>query len=331
MDEEMTTVTAIKPDSYSVKTTTDVTERIQELVKKTGLNHKDLFSAMVTRYYAELEAGSELDQSDDMQQIRYHLSRVENIFLGSLQKVQDLRKDYAERLDVFKAKNKEVHEELQQLNNMHSAEINELKATKTKAEKEQQKILQRNQELELSNQDNRMSVDLLNQKVKELESTLEGTVHFEKELNAAKEELTLVKQERDNLQIEISTEQQFTSKLEDQLTEAEALAQKLSQEYREKLALERGQLQESAQKELDQLRQLAKKEIQQLKELHALEKDKLLIEADRRVLEKQHAVQESYEQKAEKLLNRNEILTAKNQDLAEKLHALELELLNYKQ
>ena len=62
---------------------------------------------MVTRYYAELEAGSELDQSDDMQQIRYHLSRVENVFLGSLQKVQDLKKDYSERLESLMQKIKE--------------------------------------------------------------------------------------------------------------------------------------------------------------------------------------------------------------------------------
>lgn len=92
---------------------------------------------MVTRYYSELEAGSELDQSDDMQQIRYHLNRVENIFLGSLQKVQDLKKGYSDRLEDIKAKNKGVQEELQQLKNMHSKEVDELKGAKADAEQQQ--------------------------------------------------------------------------------------------------------------------------------------------------------------------------------------------------
>lgn len=313
MTEE--TMMTIKPDSYSVKTTTDVTERIQGLLKKTGLNHKDLFSAMVTRYYAELEAGSELDQSDDMQQIRYHLSRVENVFLGSLQKVQDLKKDYSERLESLNAKNKGVHEELQQLKNTRSKEVEELKSAKAEAENQQKKTRERNQELEESNHANRMSIDLLTQKVKELESKLEGSERLQEEMAVFKDELSLAQQARDNLQAELSTEQQVISKLEDQLIEAEASAQRQLQMY-----------QESAQKELAQLQKSADKDILQLKELHALEKDKLLIEADLKVLEELQSVQANYEQKTEKLLSRNESLTTKNQELTEKLYTLELEL-----
>lgn len=324
MTEETTMI--IKPDSYSVKTTTDVTERIQDLLKKTGLNHKDLFSAMVTRYYAELEAGSELDQSDDMQQIRYHLSRVENVFLGSLQKVQDLKKDYSERLESLNAKNKGVHEELQQLKSTRSKEVEELKSAKAEAENQQKKTRERNQELEESNRANRMSIDLLTQKVRELESQLKGSERLQEEMVVLKDELSLAQQVRDNLQAELSMEQQVISKLEDQLIEAEALAQKQLQKHQEKLSMERLQLQESAQKELAQLQKSADKDIIQLKELHALEKDKLLIEADRKVLEELQSVQANYEQKTEKLLSRNEVLTTKNQELTEKLYTLELEL-----
>lgn len=302
MNEEMTAIT--KPDSYSVKTTTDVTERIQELVKKTGLNHKDLFSAMVTRFYTELESGSELDQSDDMQQIRYHLNRVENVYLGSLQKVQDLKKDYSERLEEQKNKYKEVLEELHQLKKERTQEFDDLTKINEDTEIRLREIQQRNQELEESSVSYRMTVELLSHRVEELETERKSFESAQEEMISLKEELFLVKQNQGNLQLELSTSQQIISKLESQLNEAKNLSQK----------------------ELEQLQRSFTKEISQLKELHALELEKVRIDSDRRTLERLQTVQFENEQKTDKLIARNEALSTKNQELTEKLHSFELEI-----
>lgn len=302
MNEEMTAIT--KPDSYSVKTTTDVTERIQELVKKTGLNHKDLFSAMVTRFYTELESGSELDQSDDMQQIRYHLNRVENVYLGSLQKVQDLKKDYTVRLEEQKNKYKEVLEELHQLKKTRTQEFDDLTTIKEDTEIRLKEMQQRNQELEERSVSYRMTMELLNHRIEELETERKAFESAQKEMISLKEELLLVKQNQGNLQLEFSTSQQIISKLESQLNETKTLSQK----------------------ELEQLQRSFTKEISQVKELQALELEKVRIDSDRRTLERLQTVQLENEQKTDKLLARNEALSTKNQELTEKLHSFELEI-----
>ena len=185
MSEEINV--AVKPDSYSVKTTTDVTERIQELTKKTGLNHKDLFAAMVTRYYSELEAGSEIDRSDDMQQIRYHLNRAENIFLGSLQKVQDLKRDYTERLDALKAQHKETQEDLQKKNTHLAKELEKLSTAHSEAENRLKEVVGRNRELEETNRGNRMTTDLLSQKIEELELKVVAVDPLKEEITELKD------------------------------------------------------------------------------------------------------------------------------------------------
>jgi chromosome segregation ATPase len=306
-----------KSDSYSVKTTSDVTERVQELTKKTGLSHKDLFAAMVTRYYTELETGSEIDKSDDMQQIRYHLNRAENIFLGSLQKVQDLKKDYTRRLEDQNAQYKDVLEDLQKQKSNLSKELDKLIKEKGEAENRFKEIQQRNIEFEETNRANRMTIDLLGHKVKDLEGKLtEASILFENTAQLQDENLTL-KQEYGNLQVELDTAHQVNSKLGQQLTEAEVSTQ-----------LRLNSLTTESEKEMQRLRDSFDIELKQLKEIHKLEIDKVHLEAERRVLEREQTVKVEYGQKLDLLLDKNDRLLAKNQDLTDKLFIQEHELRN---
>lgn len=311
MNEE----TPNKPDSYSVKTTSDITERIQELTKKTGLSHKDLFSAMVTRFYTELETGSEIDQSDDMQQIRYHLNRVENIFLGSLQKVHDLKKEYTERSEVKIAEYKEVIEDLQKQRLNSSKELEKSLKVKEEAEKSIKEILERNKELDESNRANRMTIELLNQKTKELEVKLNEATTLQDQVLQLQEENLTIKQDSVNLQAELGNVQQILSHLEQQLTETE-------NDARNKLQASKIEY----DKEILSLNASFEKDLYQMKEINKLEVDKIRIESERNVLEKVHDVKEEYDQKLEQLLKKNDHLISKNQELMEKLYSLDLEL-----
>ena len=303
MSEEINMV--VKPDSYSVKTTSDVTERIQELTKKTGLNHKDLFAAMVTRYYSELEAGSEIDRSDDMQQIRYHLNRAENIFLGSLQKVQDLKKDYTERLDAQKAQYKETQEDLQKKITNLAKELEKLATTHSETETRLKEITGRNQELEESNRGNRMTVDLLSQKIEELELKAARVDHLKVEITELQDQTLSYQQKLAHLQTELGTAQHTIANLEQHRTEAE----------------------EAARKQVQELKATHDRDLQQLKEVHKLEVDKTLLESERRILEMIQKVKDENEHKIDALLAKNDDLRTKNQESTEKIYALELERL----
>ena len=303
MSEEINMV--VKPDSYSVKTTSDVTERIQELTKKTGLNHKDLFAAMVTRYYSELEAGSEIDRSDDMQQIRYHLNRAENIFLGSLQKVQDLKKDYTKRLDAQKAQHKETQEDLQKKITNLAKELEKLATAHSESETRLKEITGRNQELEESNRGNRMTVDLLSQKIEALELEVAAVDPLKAEIIDLRDKTLSYQQKLTNLHTELGTAQQTIANLEYHRTEVE----------------------EAARKQVQELKATNDKDIQQLKEVHKLEVDKTLLESERRVLVTMQKVKEEHGQKIEDLLVKNDNFRSKNQELTEKIFALELERL----
>lgn len=294
-----------KPDSYSVKTTTDITERIQELTKKTGLNHKDLFAAMVTRYYSELETGSELDRSDDMQQIRYHLNRAENIFLGSLQKVQDLRKDYAGRLDALKAQHQKNQEELLKKNTNLTKELEKLGAAHSEIQNELIEVKDRNQELEETQRGTRMTVELLSQKIAALELKAAAVSPLEAEIKDLQAEILSDQQKLTHLHSEVETAQQTIANLEQLRIEAEA----------------------AAGKQWEELKAAHGKEVQQLNEVHKLEADKLLLESERRILETVQKVKEEYQGKIDKLMIINDELRLKNQGYTEKIFALEMDRL----
>lgn len=303
MSEELNM--AAKPDSYSVKTTSDVTERIQELTKKTGMNHKDLFAAMVTRYYTELEAGSEIDRSDDMQQIRYHLNRAENIFLGSLQKVQDIKKDYAERLDALKAQHKETQEELLKKTTILAKELESLATTHSASKTRLKEVTDRNQELEETQRGNKMTVDLLSQKIVELELKVAEVNPLKAEITDLQGKTLSYQQEFTHLHTELVTAQQTIANLEQHRLEVE----------------------EAARMQAQELKVSYYKDVQQLKEVHKLEVDKTHLESERRILETIQKVKDEYQLKIDDLMIKNDAFRTKNQELAEKTFALEMDRL----
>src|SRR5665647_1873014 len=101
-------------DTYSVKTTSVVKDELNELLRLTGLPSKELFEAMVTNYKIMALQGTEVERTEDVQQVRYHLSRAENLFMNLVQKNQDVKQDYTSRIDQENVLHKQITDELQQ-------------------------------------------------------------------------------------------------------------------------------------------------------------------------------------------------------------------------
>jgi len=85
------------------------------------------------------------------------------------------------------------------------------------------------------------------------------------------------------------------------------------------------------EKAVQQVQESAKKDIDQLKHIHQLEIEKASTEADRRVLEAVNKTKEEYTakldslaQKSDRNQEKNEAIVAKNQELTERIHALEM-------
>jgi len=240
-----------------------------------------------------------------MQQIRYHLNRAENIFLGSLQKVHDLKKDYKDRLDALKEEHKETQKALQNKNSSLAKELEKLSTDQSETETRFKEIVARNQELEETNRGNRMTVDLLSQKIEELEIKAAGVDPLKAEITVLQAKTLSHQQELAHLNSELGTAQQTIANLKQHRAETE----------------------EVLRKQVEDLKAAYEKEIQQLKEVHKLEVDKTLLESERKILEAIQKVKEEYDQKIENLLAKNDNFRTKNQELTEKIYALELERL----
>ena len=100
--------------TYSVRTTKEVSDKIQELLIKTGLSSKDLFTTMVENLETKFIIETSPEQNQSMQQIRYHLARVDSVFLGMAQKVVDVTEDFALRFESQALKQQEIVDRLSQ-------------------------------------------------------------------------------------------------------------------------------------------------------------------------------------------------------------------------
>ena len=289
-------------DTYSVKTTPEVKEDLGELLRLTGLPSKELFEAMVTNFKITAMQGTEVERTEDVQQVRYHLSRAENLFMNLVQKNQDVKQDYTARIDQENSLHKQISDGLQQEKILAIQE-------RDKARVEQMEIIE---EMKKSNElivdltdrarSERITIDVLTHKTEELEAKIEAMPALEAKSVMVGLENTLLQQQVDGLQAELS-------KYKDLLESTQARISDLSQE-RERVIQ---QAQEGAQKDIDQLRYI-----------HQLEMDKATTEADRRVLEAINKTKDEYTVRLDSMAQKNDATTTRNQELVDRIHVLEL-------
>jgi len=250
-------------DTYSVKTTSVVKEELTELLRLTGLPSKELFEAMVTSYKLTALQGSDVERTEDVQQVRYHLSRAENLFMNLVQKNQDVKQDYTARIDQENVLHKQITDELQKQKNQAIQERDAARVEQIEIIEQMKKSNETIVDLTDRARSDRLTIDVLTRKTEELEAKLEA-------MPALEAKSVMLGIENNSLQRQVDGLQAEMSKYKDLLESAQSRINDLIEE-RER-AVQRAQ--ETAMKDIEQLRQL-----------HKLELDKASTEADRRVLE----------------------------------------------
>ena len=297
-------------DTYSVKTTSAVKDELTELLRLTGLPSKELFEAMVTNYKIMALQGTEVERTEDVQQVRYHLSKAETLFMNLVQKNQDIKNDYTDRISQENMLHKQITDELQQLKvqaiQERDAARNEQRETAEELKKAHETIV----ELADRGRSDRLTIDVLTRKTEELEIQVTAMPKLMEQQEQLQQEKISLQHQVDGLQTELN-------KYKELLDSTQARISDISQEK---------------ERTIKQALEAHKKDLEQLCHVHQLELDKASTEADRRVLECINKTREEYTLKLDSLAQKNDrnqekndAIVARNQELTERIHMLELQ------
>ena len=295
-------------DTYSVKTTSVVKDELNELLRLTGLPSKELFEAMVTNYKIMALQGTEVERTEDVQQVRYHLSRAENLFMNLVQKNQDVKQDYTSRIDEGNVLHKQITDELQQQKTLAIQEKEKASGAQMELIENMKKSNETIVDLTDRARSERLTIDVLTIKNEELQTKVTAMPKLEEQTEQLKQEKTTLLHQVDGLQAEMS-------KYKELLESSKARISDISQEREKAVQL----AQESSKKDIDQL-----------KHIHQLEIEKAVTEGNRRVLEAINKTRDEYNSKLDSLTQKNDAITTRNQDLVDRIHALEMKQKNQK-
>jgi len=272
----------IKPDSYSVKTTNDITGSVNELLKATGLNNKELFAAMVTQFKTNLMASSDTEQTEDMQQLRYHLSHAESIFTNMVQKVHDLKESFTERINQEKQLHQSVIAQVERARQQAEDERDKARLDLAEIQEQLKELSERNNELEVVNKSNLTTIALLTDKTESLEARIGTVAEMETEIK------------------------QLRTKLIDEQTKLGRLQAELEQSRRAIEAKEQAivSLEKTHATELASAQKMADLQI------HAAG-----VEANNRALEATTKLKDEYTAKIDALMEKNQAITARVHEL----------------
>jgi hypothetical protein len=295
----------VKPtqqDTYSVKTTSVVKEELNELLRQTGLASKELFEAMVTNFKLTAMQGTEVERTEDVQQVRYHLNRAENLFMNLVQKNQDVRQDYTSRIDQENVLHKQITDELQQQKTLAIQERDKARADQMELIEQMKKTNETIVDLTDRARSDRLTIDVLTNKNEDLESKVTSMPALEaKSVMLGLENISLQRQ-AEGLEAELSKHKEL-------LNSSQARVSDIAQER---------------ERAVQQAQEGAQKDVNQLKHIHQLEIEKAVTEADRRVLEAISKVRDEYSIKLDSLAQKNDTIAARNQELVDRIHLLEL-------
>lgn len=172
---------------YTMRVTKEATERVQILLDKTGLTMKDLFTTMVEGLEAKLIIETSPDQDRAMQQIRYHLGRVDSVFLGMAQKVVDVTADFTQRFDTQTLKNQEV---LDRLTQEKFQLIKEVEIAKETVGTISEALVRNDEQLSELNERakaDKLTISILSKKVEALEIEVQSVPPLTKQIETLKQ------------------------------------------------------------------------------------------------------------------------------------------------
>jgi|GEM_PF-5133721 Chromosome segregation ATPases len=180
--------------TYSVRTTKEISEKIQDLLAKTGLSSKDLFASMVEGFETKLFLETSPEQNQAMQQIRYHLARIDSVFLGMAQKVVDVTEDFKLRLDSQAIKHQEVTDRLTQEKfdlikeaTLAKESVDNIAETLERSDEQLSELTERAKA-------DKLTISILTQKIDTLEKDVQSVPSLTKRIEDLREQIENMKQ-----------------------------------------------------------------------------------------------------------------------------------------
>ena len=192
-----------KPPLYCVRTNDEVMSDVSALVERTGLSQKDLFSAMVTQFKTNLLASNDTEQTEDMQQLRYHLSHAESIFTNMIQKLHDLKENFAESVEQEKRIHQGIVDQVEKSRLHAETERDKARLDLAGIQDQLKELSERNSELEAVNKSNRITIDLLTGQNETLEARIGTVAEMESEVKLLRTQHADSQRQLEKLQAEV--------------------------------------------------------------------------------------------------------------------------------
>lgn len=294
----------IKPDNYSVKTTNDITESVNELLKATGLNNKELFAAMVTQFRTNFMAGSDTEQTEDMQQLRYHLSHAESIFTNMVQKLHDLKKNFAESVEQEKRVHQGIVDQVEKGRLQAEAERDKARLELAEIQERSKELSERNSELEGTQKSNRITIELLTSQKELLEARIGTVAEMETEVQQLRSQFIDAQRQIESLQTEANQNVRILELTKERLD--------VTIKERDENVVS---LRQSFEKEIAQLVKAHSGELEAAQKFADLQIHTASVEANNRALESSTKLKDEYTAKIDTLQDRIQTLTTRVHEL----------------
>ncbi|SPF54376.1 conserved hypothetical protein [Candidatus Desulfosporosinus infrequens] len=272
-------------ETWSAKVSPEVKEELGQMVKDSGLSSKEFLEQLLNQHKIGLLQVSDAQRSEDIQQVSYHLDKIKNQFVGLVEKGIDLKDKFSESLAQESTLHKSIVDQIQTQSKQAQEDRDKAILDKSTLEGLMQEINTRNEELESSNKTHRITIQMQQDKLGNLETRIESVAELEEEVSRLNQEAQAQAKRIESLEQEAENHKR-------QLVQTQA-----AKEAQEKDAI---------------------KAHEQMIQVHGLEVQRATLEIEKKLLEENKKIRDEYFLKVE-------ALTSKNQELTEKLHQMELE------
>jgi len=271
-------------ETWGAKVAPELKKEINQLIEESGLSAKEFLEQLISSHKVTLLQGTDAQRSEDIQQVTYHLDKIKASFVGLVEKGIDLKDKFSESLAQESILHKSIVDQIQTQSKQAQVDRDKAILDKSTIEGLMQEINSRNEELESSNKTHRITIQMQQDKLGQLETRIESVTELE-------EEVSRLNQEAQAQAKRIESLEQETENHKRQLEQTQA-----AKEAQEKDAI---------------------KAHEQMIQVHGLEVQRATLEIEKKLLEENKKIRDEYFLKIE-------ALTSKNQELTEKLHQMEL-------
>lgn len=290
--------------TYSVKTSKDITDEVDKLVGLTGLSNKDLFATMVMQFKTNLMASPETEQTEDMQQIKYHLTHAESIFTNMVQKLHDLKQNFSESIGQEKILHQGIVDQVEKSRLQTESERDKARLELAEIQDRMKEISERNNELEAIQRSNHITVELLTNRNELMEARIGTVAEMENEVQQLRTKYAETQHKNEKLQTEADQNMQILELTKERLASIE-------KEKEQAISA----LRQSHEKEIAQIAQAQANELASTQKMADLQMHASTIEATNRVLEVTDKLKDEYTDRIDTLQGRIQTLTARVHEL----------------